>query len=233
MKKKSLIMLVCTLMIITSVALGTIAYMTDRAGVTNRFTVGNVNITVDETMVDENGNPVAGQRTEESNVYPLTPGATYVKDPTLTVKAGSEPSYVRMVVTVNCMAEIQQIAAQLQTLYPEKYPSTFGFTDLVTGWNGNVWNFVGMTENAVLNTYTLEFRYYTSVAPTATADVVLPALFETIRIPAELNYAQTQLLSTLTIDINGHAIQTTGLNSAEEAWAAFDAQMSAGTVVQP
>ena len=35
-KKKSLIMLVCALMIVSSVAFGTIAYLTDRAGVTNR-----------------------------------------------------------------------------------------------------------------------------------------------------------------------------------------------------
>ena len=58
MKKKSLIMLVCALMIVSSVAFGTIAYLTDRAGVVNKFTLGNVDIVVDETEVDDEGNPV-------------------------------------------------------------------------------------------------------------------------------------------------------------------------------
>ena len=44
MKKKSLIMLVCALMIVSSVAFGTIAYLTDRADVVNKFTIGNVDI---------------------------------------------------------------------------------------------------------------------------------------------------------------------------------------------
>lgn len=138
MKKKSLIMLVCALMIVSSVAFGTIAYLTDRAGVVNKFTLGNVDIVVDETEVDDEGNPVPEEpdpddpdpdpdykRTEEENEYPLIPDSEYVKDPTMTVKAGSEEAYVRMVVTITNAAEVEVIFNELKTLYPLTYPNGF------------------------------------------------------------------------------------------------------------
>lgn len=244
-KKKSLIMLVCALMIVSSVAFGTIAYLTDRAGVTNRFTIGNVDIVVDETEVDEDGKPiypegtplnpdgtpvdpnVKPERTEEENQYPLIPGSEYIKDPTLTVKAGSEESYVRMLVTISSAAEIKEIFAELAVQYPDKYADGFVPEQHVTGRDSTKWNFVSMTENTTLNTFTLEFRYPTAVAATDTQDVVLPALFETIRIPGELTNPHLTKLANLTIDVNGNAIQTTGFNTADEAWTAFDAQNNA------
>lgn len=242
MKKKSLIMLISALLIVSSVAFGTIAYMTDRAGVTNRFTVGNVDIVVDETEVDEEGNPVQDPdynpndpehndpylRTEEENEYPLTPGSQYVKDPTMTVGAGSERSYVRMIVTISNAAEIDAIFAELQAQYPDKYPNGFVPGDFVTGRNNAEWVYTGsMVKNDVLNTYTLEFRYSKPVAPGAGADEVLPPLFDTIKFPGELTNAHLTQLTDFAIDVDGHAIQTTGFNTADEAWAAFDAQMTA------
>lgn len=240
MKKKSLIMLVCALMIVSSVAFGTIAYLTDRAGVTNRFTIGNVDIVVDETEVDDEGVPVPVdpdpdnpdpddpyKRTEEENEYPLIPDSEYIKDPTLTVKAGSEEAYVRMVVTITNAAELKEIFAELQLLYPLKYPNGFVPGDFVTGRDNTKWVYTGeMQENAVLNTFTLEFRYFETVKPTDTEDVVLPPLFETIKIPGELTNAHLSQLTEFVIDVDGHAIQTTGFTTAAEAWAAFDAQMT-------
>ncbi|MBE5801329.1 MAG: hypothetical protein E7319_03480 [Clostridiales bacterium] len=240
-KKKSLIMLVCALMIVSSVAFGTIAYLTDRAGVTNKFTIGNVDIVVDETEVDENGDPIPdpeydpedpehpdpNKRTEEENEYPLLPGSEYVKDPTMTVKAGSEEAYVRMVVTITNAAEIDAIFAELQSQYPEKYPNGFVPGDFVTGRDNTEWVYTGtMEKNEELNTYTLEFRYFEAVEPTSTENAVLPALFETIKIPGELTNAHLTQLTDFAIDVNGHAIQTTGFADEAEAWAAFDAQMT-------
>ena len=242
MKKKSLIMLVCALMIVSSVAFGTIAYLTDRAGVTNKFTIGNVDIVVDETEVDENGNPVPdpeydpanptpehpdpNKRTEEENEYPLIPGSSYTKDPTLTVKAGSEESYVRMVVTITNAAEVKAVFEELKAMYPEKYPNGFEPAAHVDGYDATVWPLYATTENTVLNTMTLEFRYPTPVTA-GEEDVRLPALFTTLNVPGELTYSQLQQLTGLAIEVNGHAIQTTGFETADEAWTAFDAQMVA------
>lgn len=242
-KKKSIIMLLSAVMIVSSMAFGTIAYLTDSAGVTNRFTIGNVDIVVDETEVDENGDPVPNPdydptdptdpddpnlRTEEENEYPLIPGSEYVKDPTMTVKAGSEESYVRLMVTITNAAEIDAIFADLKLMYPDKYPNGFIPGDFVTGRDNTVWVYTGdMVKDEELNTYTLEFRYFEAVQPTETENMTLPALFETIRFPGELDNEHLSQLTDFAISVDGHAIQTTGFESADEAWMAFDAQMTA------
>lgn len=243
MKKKSLIMLLSALMIVTSVAFGTIAYLTDRAGVTNKFTIGNVDIVVDETEVDEEGKPVPdpeydpenpdpehpdpNKRTEEENEYPLLPGTSYVKDPTLTVKAGSEESYVRMMVTITSAAELKQVFDELKIMYPEKFANGFVPNEHVEGWDSSVWPCYAMTENAEENTIVLEFRYPAAVPANDEADTKLPALFTKINVPGELTGAQLQTIGGLTVDVKGHAIQTAGFENEDAAWAAFDAQMKA------
>ena len=69
---------------------------------TNTFTVGKVEIKLDEAKVTADGIPVEGAARVTANSYKLMPGTTYTKDPTVTVlKAGSEESYVRMKVTFN------------------------------------------------------------------------------------------------------------------------------------
>ena len=242
-RKKSIVMMLCALMIISSVAFGTIAYLTDRAGVTNRFTIGNVDIVVDETEVDVSGNPVPNPdydlndpnetddpylRTGEENEYPLIPGSVYVKDPTMTVRAGGEKSYVRMVVTISSASQIDAIFADLKVNHPESYPNGFVPGAFVTGRDNSKWVYTGtMVRDDTLNTYTLEFRYFEPVEPTATEDLTLPPLFETIRLPGELTNAHLTQLTAFAIDIDGHAIQTTGFDNADAAWAAFDAQTTA------
>ena len=245
MKMKSLVMLACALVIVSSMVFGSIAYLTDRTGVVNRFTVGNVDIVVDETLVGANGEPVypdgftaesgvLPKRTETANEYPLIPGAEYIKDPTLTVKAGSEEAYVRMVVTISSMKEIKEIFAELAVQYPAKYAAGFVPQNHVSGADATAWTFVGMTENDVSNTFTLEYRYPVAVKPAADADTVLPSLFKTIKVPGELTNAQLSKLSNFTIEVYGNAIQTTGFVTADDAWAAFDAQLIAtGAVVTP
>jgi len=233
-KKKSLIMLVCTLIIVSGVTFGTIAYLTDSASITNHFTIGNVDIIVDEDKVDENGDrtPVDPNnpngpflRTEYGNEYPLIPGSVHYKDPTLTVIKGSKESYVRMIVTISNAKEIKAIFEELKALYPEKYAGGFVPGEYVTGGDNTKWLYTGtMTEDEVLNTYTLEFRYFETVEPAANENLKLPPLFTTIRIPEDLTYDQLNRLTEFSIDIDGHAIQAVGFTDAAEAWAAFDAQ---------
>lgn len=235
-------MLVCALMIVSSVAFGTIAYLTDRAGVVNKFTLGNVDIVVDETEVDDEGNPVPEEpdpddpdpdpdykRTEEENEYPLIPDSECVKDPTMTVKAGSEEAYVRMVVTITNAAEVEAIFNELKTLYPLTYPNGFVPGDFVTGCDNTKWVYVEDDKlgfNEITNTYTLEFRYFEPVESTDAENVVLESLFETIRFPGELTNDHLTTLADFEVRADGHAIQTTGFATADEAWAAYDAQMS-------
>lgn len=62
--------------------------------------------------------------------------------------------------------------------------------------------------------------------PTDAENVVLEPLFETICFPGELTNDHLTTLADFEVRVDGHAIQTTGFATADEAWAAYDAQMS-------
>lgn len=235
MKKKSLIMLLCAIVILTSVAFGTIAYLTDRESVTNKFTMGNVDIVVDEEDIDSD--PDDPKRTEEGNEYDIEPGGEYKKDPTMTVKAGSKPAYVRMVVELSHANALDTIFSELKIMYPERYTGEIDLSTCVDGWDATIWPCTSMEkvtrmEQAVVegvftqverSYYVLEFRYPEVVTANGT-DLVLPALFQKLLIPGELTGVQLEKIQDMTIEVYGHAIQATGFLTAEDAWTAFDAQ---------
>ena len=114
-KSKALLLTLCAVLLVAASVLGTMAYLTSTDTVTNTFTVGKVEIKLDETDVT---NPT-GPRVQ-ANSYKLMPGTTYTKDPTVTVKAGSEESYVRMKVTFNNATEIIALCTdpELRTTAP-------------------------------------------------------------------------------------------------------------------
>ena len=77
MKKKNLkklLLAVCCAALLVCVSIGaTVAYLTSTGTVENTFTVGNVNITLDETKVDLNGNAVTPAERSNGNRYKLLP----------------------------------------------------------------------------------------------------------------------------------------------------------------
>lgn len=91
--KKVVALALCAVMLVVGSVAGTLAYLTDKDAVVNTFTVGNVDITLDELNVDKkdaSGNDNASVERDKANKYHLIPGCTYTKDPTVTVEAGSE-----------------------------------------------------------------------------------------------------------------------------------------------
>ena len=94
MKKTLMIMLALVLVIAMSVS-ATLAYLTDNATVTNTFTVGDVQIDLDETKVDVYGvKDATATAPVKTNTYKLIPGHSYLKDPTVHVKTGSEECWL-------------------------------------------------------------------------------------------------------------------------------------------
>ena len=81
-KSKVLITILCAVLLVTVSVLGTLAYLTSQDEVVNTFTVGKVNITLDEAAVNADGTEIAGADRVKENNYHLIPGQTYVKDPT-------------------------------------------------------------------------------------------------------------------------------------------------------
>ncbi len=233
--KKILLSAVCIVAVAGISVMGTLAYLTDSTAVVNTFTMGNVDIKLDETIVDVNGNPVDengapiqdGQepvRAEEGNEYKLIPGKTYTKDPTVTVVKGSEESYVRMLVTINCRAALDEIC-------DDQADTTLGtfFED----YDAQTWNFVKETDNGD-DTVTYEFRYKETVgAAEATEDVKLEPLFTKFKVPGFFTGEDLKKLDDFKITVVGHAIQAEGFDTADAAWAAFVEPTNNNTPTNP
>lgn len=213
MKRSKLVALcICAALILTVTVIGTLAYLTSQSEVENTFTVGKVNITLDETAVNEDGTAIVGANRVKENDYHLIPGQTYIKDPTLTVEADSEDCYVRMLLTINCADAFDAIYS------PEKAD----LTTLFNGYDAGNWIFESVTrENDEL---TYEFRYKEIVGNSDT-DVVLDALFDSITVPGEYDGEDMESISGLKITVVGHAIQAVGFADEDEAWEAFDEQI--------
>lgn len=210
-KNKLMILAICLLLILNFSIFTTMAWMTDSAEVVNTFTVGKVDIDLEETDVDEDGNI-------RENKYHLIPGEEYVKDPTMTVKADSEESYLRIILTVHNASAVKEVIAanELES-----------FFDFLGGWDKDIWKLVKTTEDAQANTMTFEFRYKETVSgfneKGEGVDVVLPALFTTLKVPGSLTMEDLDKLQKggFKMVIEGHAIQKAGFDTEAEAWAAF------------
>lgn len=214
MKKKLAVVLALVLVMALSIA-GTYAYLTSKDTVVNTFTVGNVQIKLDEAKVTEDGKPVEGADRVKANTYHLLPGHEYKKDPTVTVLKGSEESYVRMLVTVSDMAKLQ--AAFPKADYPDFYKGDlFLLQKLVTGWDKDTWKSIGYSNG------TYEFRYKTTVEPSDDLNLVLPALFTGVSIPGDVDNTALANLQNAKITIVAQAIQADGFDTADLAWAEWE-----------
>lgn len=206
-KSKALLLTVCAVLLVTASVLGTMAYLTSQDKVLNTFTVGAVSIDLDEAKVDENGEAVQGAQRVKENTYKLIPGQTYHKDPTVTVKKGSETAYIKMTVTVSNAAELKAIDYDLM--------------ENVDNYDSDVWILKGDSEDKRSNTRTYEFWYKEAVTA-GNADVVLPALFQKLTVPGTVTSQKMESFKGMAISIQAHAIQASGFSNATEAWAAYE-----------
>ena len=212
-KSKVLITILCAVLLVSVSVLGTLAYLTSQDKVENTFTVGKVKIELDEAKVKLDGT-IDGSDRVKQNTYHLIPGQTYVKDPTMTVKAKSEDSYVRMLLTIDHASEFDAIYA----------PHKADLTTIFNGYDANNWVCEGVTRDSVKNTVTYEFRYKEIVAK-STTDTVLDALFDSVTVPDTFDSADMESIADLKITVVGHAIQAAGFADADVAWTAFNAQI--------
>jgi len=234
--KKMFLTIACAGALVVGSVAATMAYLTSEDSAVNTFTVGDVQIKLDEAAVND-----AGQRLNsegdvwsegeeladrvKGNAYHLLPGLEYYKDPTVTVLEGSEESYVRMLVKVS------NIAA-LENAFGDSYMNNdvFLLEKIVGGWDDGKWVFHGYSEpestasGAVSGLY--EFRYYQTVdgidAHGNKAGEVLPALFTSISIPGdEIDNDELAQLEGVTVTVTAHAIQAAGFANDVAAWSAW------------
>lgn len=250
---KALLLTICAVLLVAASVMGTMAYLTSTDKVQNTFTVGKVAIKLDEAKVGTDGTPVEGADRVKENGYKLLPGHTYTKDPTVTVLKDSVESYVRLKVTLNKASAVMDMSVPeeskddldegMERIFPllnfikidQDAQSGFYWDCPLHPKNGSL-----EMEGAVMNpkycvydeeadTITYIF-YYNAEAVTGKdtisapdADVVIPALFESITVPSTATNEQIAALEGFRIDVVAEAIQADGFANADAAWAAFDA----------
>lgn len=219
---KALLTLACALLLVAASVMGTLAYLTSTDEVKNTFSVGKVAIKLDEAKVNGDGKPTKNN-TEvtdpkdadrvKANSYKLLPGHTYTKDPTLTVLANSEESYIKMTVTITKASELEAIFGK---------DDSFVLTNIFVGYDSTKWTYKSCSRDTTANTRTYEFWYYQTVTP-GTTDKALEPLFTQVKIPGTITNTQLDTIDGMTITANGYAIQADGFADAEAAWTAFSA----------
>ena len=190
-RTKVLLLTLCAALLVCATVLATMAFLTDTAKVKNTFTVGNVDITLNEAKVTVYGKADGTDRVTE-NTYKLIPGKTYTKDPTVTVDTDSEDCYL-FVKVENDIAN-----ALIST-------STNDTKTIADQMEDNGWTLLSGSSNI----------YYQQDAKKA--DDKVP-VFSTFTVSS--NVADLSTYDGKTIIVTAYAVQADGFSSAADAWAA-------------
>ena len=240
-KSKALLLTLCAVLLIAASVLGTMAYLTSSAEVKNTFTVGKVEIKLDEAKVTADGKPVEPAQRVQQNEYKLMPGLTYTKDPTVTVLNGSDAAYVRMKVTFNNAAEIIALCTDPEFAGdgPTGVENAFPLIRMVNfveanaaKWDGIIPDNMVDTEEMLADKYYFDaandtltyYFYYTETVGAPNGDVKLPVLFNSITVPEWATGEQLAKLEGFEINVVAEAIQAGSFANAGAAWAAFAPQ---------
>lgn len=208
MKKKSLALIVVASLMIASIATAlTLAYFTDAKTATNTFTVGNVEIDLEEPNWQQPG---------VDDKVKINPGVPVDKDPFVT-NTGANDAYVRVKVILSNASAFKAAAAK------------YSITDLDTIFGGHnsggkagAWARANIIDNTAANTLTYVYNYNETLAKDDETNYV----FTTVTLPSVFDNEDLQALEgTFNIKVVAEAIQTDGFLDAAAAFAALDAQL--------
>lgn len=222
--KKILTLVACAVLLVCISVGATIAFLTDNDAVTNTFTVGLVNIELDEAPVDEDGKAIEGDRIQQNN-YQLIPGSVYDKDPTIhilpdTATLDYQDCYVVAKITVNKAEElmallpadnneigIKGIVTGGVLATPENYEYGTVYNG-VTGWYDKT-NKIFLTQEAGENNNLVFTVYWENkqVPNGVDGDNVDLVIFEELHIPGNWTNDQIATLAGMTIDVKAYAVQ--------------------------
>lgn len=231
MKKKIISLCLVVALGATAVIGGTLAYFTDKDEATNTFTVGNVDIVLDEAEVErvEDGWVPGNERVQENEYKDIFPGATLPKDPTVH-NVGSYGAYVRVKVTVANGMVLLPLYAENDTLTDDLYDDCFmAMIDNTLGEGWEITDGITAAEamEAVMNgetDTTFEITYKSELASKADTTPV----FEKIVIGADWDQDDMRLTSIqetgFQINVVAEAIQADGFADVTAAFAAYDAE---------
>lgn len=209
--RKVLLLVMCAVLLICASVAGTVAYLQSEASVKNTFTVGKVAIDLWEYDLDiETGKQKAPQVKLDRGVgidqIKIIPGRKIEKEPTVTVKKGSEDCYVRVFVIVGWKAGAREI------LKNQSYESCISFD---ANWTKTL--LFDSSTNVNVNYDVYELRYNAKVLANTSADQDL-TVFKDITIPGDFTSEQTALIDGLSVQVIAQAVQAEGFADADAAF---------------
>ena len=215
MKKKLTLVVTCIVLVAAMVIGGTLAYFTDSKTATNTFTMGNVNIKLDETDIK---NPEGDRVT--SNAYDVYPGEVVTKDP-IVHNTGKNGAYIRA--TVNVYNWMNLVAAYYPD-FKETFPND-GYKaalNLLVGELGEGWSIVDVVAGDTFTIGQFDAKFVLKYDGVLAAGADTTAMFETVTIPAGIDNANADNFQS--VKVVAQAIQADGFDSWEAAFAAYDAK---------
>lgn len=215
MKKKILALSMCIALAAIAIVGASLAYFTDTKTATNTFTMGNVQIKLDETNV----NDPKGDRVT-SNVYNVYPGAVVTKDP-IVHNIGKNGAYIRATVNVsNWMNLVGAYYPDFKETFPnDGYKAAL---NLLVGELGEGWSVVGVEAGDVFTIGQLDAKFILKYDGVLAAGDDTTAMFQTVTIPAGIDNANAGSFDE--VKVVAQAIQADGFNTWEDAFTAFDGQ---------
>ena len=252
MKKKIIALCLCIAMVTIAIASGTLAYFTDTKEQTNTFTAGKVAITLDEAKVKLDENPKSDTfgdliadgtdrviAPDNPEPYHLFPAMDVLKDPTITLVAGSEDAYLAAIITVkipNADLELMRSnrmnlvdpthedmlmvggllsgSEYVQTISPKNHPLS-GVNNMPVYGPAENENSKGYSVYQIPDskneTWTI-YMFFEDVQ-SAPADAENPTsimLFEQINVPEAWDNAEMAVVNGMTIEVAAYAAQANG-----------------------
>ena len=215
MKKVKQILLFSVAMILVSAIsiAATFAYLYDDSEtLRNTFTIGKIELHLDEAKVNEDGKPVDENGNEVAladaprvlnNHYKLLPNRTYIKDPTIYVEEDSEPCilFVLIYMPIDLKNVIKYAAISTD-------PEDLGVQFVANGWSA-------YTNIPKINADETEIGYYmwlmytdgNTAAPKVFSSGASVPIFESITVKSDASYADLERASDDEMEITAFAFQ--------------------------
>lgn len=206
---------------------GSMAYLQDQDSVTNTFTVGQVDISLDEALTNDAGEKLTADKTTvytdpdsqtladrvKANTYKLIPGHTYVKDPTVHVAAGSEACYV-FVKVENGLAK-----SDSETIEADHDSEDGGYKIVSRQIGNNDWNglYYVVTSGSDKTYRHSSGVYYKLVSAEDAKKGIDLQVFSCFKIKDGATAAELEDYEGKTIKVTAYAIQADGFINAPQA----------------
>ena len=215
MKKVKQLLLVAVAMILVSAIsiAATFAYLYDDSETArNTFTIGKIELHLDEAKVNEDGKPVDENGNEVAladaprvlnNHYKLLPNRTYIKDPTVYVEEGSEPCILFVLIYMpSALKNVIKYAANSTD------PEDLGVQFVANGWSVHT-NIPKTNADGTGNGYYMWLKYTdgNTAAPKVFSGGAIVPIFESITVKSDASYADLEKASAAEMEITAFAFQ--------------------------